>query len=477
MRLLNVYHYEFGEFHDKHIPPYGILSHTWGRPEDEASYEEFRQFQEGRTKKVKRLLQKGQSIKNPGLKKVLSFCEFIRRRKVFNFNAYRNMKPTAFEYNSSIKEGESETLQWVWIDTVCIDKSSSADVSEAINSMFAWYSYAEECYVYLPKISSSDMGRKPIPEVVTEAAWFTRGWTLQELLAPKTRIFCASDWRILGQISCESRPAYSTGDSDKFLDLTAAVSQKTGIEPAYLNKLVSLNDASIAKRMSWAAPRRTTRVEDRAYCLLGLFSVNMLPIYGEGRKAFTRLQEEIVRRSSDQSIFVWEYVADDNPDGVPEDTRETAGMFAAHAGCFPSRHGSQEKIERVQHPSAITNIGLKLKCPTWEVRWHSIHDPACTLRIVKLNYGFSFDSAQESGPVELLILECRHHGFPEVYRSRCNNKLRASTLEHMFPSGDRKLSEPDFKIFSKPFCSLRNQCSDCRTIDGGLFISLESVQE
>jgi hypothetical protein len=477
MRLLNVYNFELREFHDKFIPPYGILSHRWGRTEDEASYEELRQYQKDRTKKLKRLLAKGQNTRRPGLKKVLSFCEFVRHRKVFNFNAYRKLKSTAFEKNSIILEHESEALQWVWIDTVCIDKSSSADVSEAINSMFAWYSYAEECYVYLSEMSTSDLDGNTIPKVITEAEWFTRGWTLQELLASKTRIFCAADWKILGQISCKFQPAYSAAYSEQSLDLTTAVSKTTGIESSYLNKLITLDDASIAKRMSWAAPRRTTRVEDRAYCLLGLFGVNMLPIYGEGRNAFIRLQEEIVRRSHDQSIFVWKYVADENPDGVDEDTRETAGMFAPNAGCFPSRAGSTERIERVPHPSTITNIGLKLKCPSWEVHWPSVDDPACILRLVRLNYRYSRDNAEEPGSVELLVLECRHHEVVEVYRSRCNNKLQSSPLEQKFLRRDRKPEEPDLKFFSKTFCSLRNQCSKCRSNDDQLVASLGLVQE
>lgn len=116
--------------------------------------------------------------------------------------------------------------------------------------------------------------------------WFTRGWTLQELLAPTFLEFLDRDWNLIG-----SREEWAT-----------EVERATGIE---VKQLANFQPCSIATKLSWAAKRQTTRVEDRAYSLLGLLGINMPLIYGEGEKAFTRLQHELIRSSNDESIFAW----------------------------------------------------------------------------------------------------------------------------------------------------------------------------
>ncbi|KAK1774096.1 hypothetical protein QBC45DRAFT_454993 [Copromyces sp. CBS 386.78] len=168
--------------------------------------------------------------------------------------------------------------QWAWIGTCCIDKSSSAELTESINSMYRWYQKAEECYAYL-----LDFAPGSLPKVeLGKCRWFTRGSTLQELIAPKTVIFFARDWSIVGEKSRE--------DTLEIIN-RLTVFRKT--------------DCTIAQRMIWASNRETTRPEDKAYCSLGIFEVNMPLIYGEGDNAFRRLQEEIIKRSNDLSIFAW----------------------------------------------------------------------------------------------------------------------------------------------------------------------------
>lgn len=176
-----------------------------------------------------------------------------------------------------------------WMDTCCIDKSSSAELSEAINSMFAWYQQADVCLVYLHDVDSSLDPSTPgsVRNSLRSSDWFNRGWTLQELVAPSVVYFHGSDWRSIG-----SRTS-----------LKAVLSEITSIDVDLFSH-GRLSRYSIAQKMSWAAKRETTRVEDEAYCLMGLFDINMPLLYGEGRKAFRRLQEEIIRRSDDQSIFV-----------------------------------------------------------------------------------------------------------------------------------------------------------------------------
>ncbi|RYP03915.1 hypothetical protein DL765_010366 [Monosporascus sp. GIB2] len=168
----------------------------------------------------------------------------------------------------------------------CIDKSSSAELSEAINSMFKWYEKAAVCYAYLSDVSSLNN----VESALAASRWFKRGWTLQELIAPKKMDFFTADWSYIGskQTLCDM------------------ISNSCHIEKEYLNRMHNVRAASIAKRMSWVASRETTRVEDIAYCLLGIFDVNMPMIYGEGKKAFKRLQEEIIKLyPEDHSIYAW----------------------------------------------------------------------------------------------------------------------------------------------------------------------------
>jgi hypothetical protein len=154
--------------------------------------------------------------------------------------------------------------------------------------MFRWYKQSAVCYAYFTDVQDTDPAK--VHDALATARWFTRGWTLQELLAPREMELYAYGWKRIGTRTslCES------------------LSKITGIEVSYLCGLAPLEDASVSKRMSWAARRETTRTEDLAYCLLGLFDVNMPLLYGEGKKAFRRLQEEIMKANpTDHTLFAW----------------------------------------------------------------------------------------------------------------------------------------------------------------------------
>ena len=183
---------------------------------------------------------------------------------------------------------EKHGFEWAWADTCCIDKTSSAELTEAINSMFRYYALSTICYVYLGDVSNGDDVSAKASEF-SRSRWHQRGWTLQELLAPKTVLFMSCDWVYLG---------------DKYY-LAPALKEITSVPESILRSEQDITDASVAARMSWASRRQTTRVEDEAYCLFGLFGINMPTLYGEGRNAFYRLQEEIMRTSVDTSLFVW----------------------------------------------------------------------------------------------------------------------------------------------------------------------------
>ncbi|KAH9883334.1 heterokaryon incompatibility protein-domain-containing protein [Xylariomycetidae sp. FL2044] len=242
MRLLNVKTYQLEEFIGAERPPYAILSHTWGK--DEVLFQD---IIGAKSKEIR-------GIKKEGFLKIRLTCEQALR----------------------------DNLNYTWVDTCCIDKTSSSELSEAINSMFAWYREADVCYAYLKDIQPSDHGN------FRKSLWFTRGWTLQELIAPSRVVFYSRDWGVVG-----------TRDS-----LCVDIALITRIDVQYL-KQGDPQMASVAERMSWASNRVTTRPEDIAYCLLGIFDINMPLLYGEGDKAFLRLQEEIMRDSNDQSLFAW----------------------------------------------------------------------------------------------------------------------------------------------------------------------------
>ncbi|KAI0329523.1 HET-domain-containing protein [Cubamyces sp. BRFM 1775] len=195
---------------------------------------------------------------------------------------------------NACKVARQHGYDFIWIDSCCINKESSAELSEAINSMYAWYRKADVCYAFLedvPDVSFASPGvlSGEADFRFTHSRWHTRGWTLQELIAPKRVVFLSHNWSIIG--------------SKLFLATT--LHRATGVDVAILTGEAALESISVARRMSWASTRQTTRIEDQAYSLMGIFGVYMPTIYGEGQNAFLRLQQEIIKSTPDQSIFAW----------------------------------------------------------------------------------------------------------------------------------------------------------------------------
>lgn len=210
--------------------------------------------------------------------------------------------------------------------------------------MFTWYRQSVVCYAYLEDLDGAVV--RDDPSLLRKSRWFSRGWTLQELIAPSVLVFYGAGWEEIG-----SRD-----------DLLVEISAVTGIESA-LFVHGRLSNYSVAQRMSWAAQRQTTRVEDEAYCLLGIFGVNMPMLYGEGKMAFVRLQEEIMRRSDDQSIFAWTMA------GTSE-----SGLLAPSVSCFAGA-GDISAAEASAHsePFFLTNKGIQITLPV--IRTSQDHTP------------------------------------------------------------------------------------------------------
>jgi len=192
-------------------------------------------------------------------------------------------------------------IDYIRVDTCCIDKSSSAELSEAINSMALWYANAAVCYAYLADVALPGTHTEEHAQQAFElkqSARFNRGWTLQELIFPKRLLFYAQDWSYIA----------SRGEISKLISIITGISSEL-LAATYPQ--TEIDHFSTAKRMSWAAKRVTTRPEDLAYCLMGLFRVNIPLLYGEGSwKAFRRLQEAIIQKSDDHSLLAWLNVED-----------------------------------------------------------------------------------------------------------------------------------------------------------------------
>jgi hypothetical protein len=379
---------------DQTTPEYAILSHRWS--DGEVSFKEI----QDPTRDVE---------EKRGYKKVEQFCNKAKENKI----------------------------RYVWVDTCCIDKDSSAELSQSINSIFEWYKDARECYVYLADVSdqSDSELRKELNELELEkkrlekerleqkeeedewdeeeeeeeeldhereeenekleklekkleslkaekkmlkrllknrassrrseeilpknyqvdfekSEWFTRGWTLQELIAPRKITFYDRNWNPIG----------SKEDHCKL------ISRITGINPEFLrlNKTPGGEDferdirtASISARMSWASGRETTREEDVAYSLLGIFGVSMPALYGEGgHQAFIRLQEEIIKKSDDQTILAW------SRDSKGDLNLGFSGALASEPADFAScGHFIPDDLGDGWGPFTMTNQGLQIELP------------------------------------------------------------------------------------------------------------------
>ncbi|KAF7914964.1 hypothetical protein EAE99_010385 [Botrytis elliptica] len=233
-------------FDDSHVPDYAILSHTWGAETDELTFQD---------------LLNGTGQGKSGYRK-LQFCG---------------------------EQAKRDGLRYFWVDTCCIDKTSSAELQKAINFMFRWYKNAEKCYVYLSDVSVKNYEQSNVFSWLPsfrESRWFTRGWTLQELIAPPSVQFFCSNGTLLGDRKSLQQEIYEV----------------TGVDISALQGK-NLSEFSIEQRLSWAENRQTKYEEDRAYSLLGIFDVYMPHLYGEGSEnSFRRLQEEIEKRAKKRTL-------------------------------------------------------------------------------------------------------------------------------------------------------------------------------
>ncbi|EIW54582.1 HET-domain-containing protein [Trametes versicolor FP-101664 SS1] len=376
MYLLNTKTAELHYFVNSHEVRYAILSHVW-QSGDELSFV-------GLQALSAECALSGESLRDRVPAKIRDCCIFAERAG----------------------------YDWIWVDTCCIDHHSSAELSEAINSMFAWYADADVCYAYLYDVGDDD-DPASLDSAFRRSRWYERGWTLQELIAPARIVFLSQKWRTLGS---------------KHM-LAAVVEAVTGVQKEILTHARSLDSVSVAQRMSWAANRKTTRIEDRAYSLLGIFGINMPTIYGEGERAFVRLQEEILRRIPDQSIFAWGPMHKDiklarqlmERDRFEDSERATHGRQANIAfdvqgrlqdllASSPSEFADSAGYKAVNIADLAATFGIEAKMPHYAVTSNGIRAilPLSTDAIESWKSWMARTGAANTQHVQLGLLACEN---------------------------------------------------------------------
>lgn len=224
------------------IPPYAILSHTWEG--QEVAYKDLRNYRD---------IGDVDARLKGGYQKIF-FCAAQAKR---------------------------DGLDYFWVDTCCINKANNTELSEAINSMFCWYQNARKCYVYLSDVENDTLDGEG-GSAFKQSRWFTRGWTLQELLAPKSVEFFSST-------------KVRLGDKESLKGILQEITKV----PVQALSGSRMSEYSVSERFSWAENRQTTREEDRAYCLLGVFGVHLPLIYGEGNaNALERLRDVVAIKNN-----------------------------------------------------------------------------------------------------------------------------------------------------------------------------------
>jgi Heterokaryon incompatibility protein (HET) len=321
MRLIDTKDFKLKKFEKNEIPTYAILSHTWYTKEIE--------FDTFPNVPIANLTspQAQDQTKNPSIYKIAGM----------------------------LTQAQNDGYDWIWIDSCCINKKDPSERDRSINSMFRWYKNAASCYVFLADVTWAEDSQKNF-EAFRKSRWFSRGWTLQELLASPEAKFFDRNWKFLG--TKEQLKTYITIAS--------------GIKSQYLD---DFKEASVATRMSWISGRNTKEEEDLAYCMIGVFGISLGVIYGEGLKlAFRRLQEAIIKSSPDESIFAW-----------TSENLQQSGLLAPSPACFRDSRDVifDKKNYCVRGSYSMENVGLKFPAPTCLVGSYEATYPQNGYRIMK----------------------------------------------------------------------------------------------
>jgi hypothetical protein len=345
---------------------YSILSHRWGGDE----------FTFNHLMMLKGPLKGNKPSETPGVRsltqiigKLMGGANPLQGTMLDKLNKLKD-QPSVEKLLEFRKASIERKCEYGWLDTVCINKTSSAELDESLRSMYAWYRESYVCIVHLGETDHCiQMEKEP---------WFTRGWTLQELLAPTRVAFYARRWlkittydndkledmkRLgIGKGNSANEEANEDDDEEEEEEVKEEkrkeaklvwplISEVTGIP---LEDLLNFKPGphDIGKRLGWASKRTTTRIEDMAYCLIGVFNVDLPIAYGERDRAFHRLQAELIQNSDDKSVFTWQ-----------DKSSELNSMLAANAQCFSKVFPPMIDLLPLANSDTLvsmTNIGLRM---------------------------------------------------------------------------------------------------------------------
>ncbi|PIL24166.1 hypothetical protein GSI_13919 [Ganoderma sinense ZZ0214-1] len=415
MRLLHTTTGEFYEFDDEKLEEvrYAVLSHmyAWNK-EPELSYKAFRIIQEDHRYYSASPAPLSPTTTDAHFSLPSSHATHSWSSAIYSSSSTPFLGSTGVlddpRVSPKIREAcriaRTDNCDYIWVNTCCINDDSTLESTEAIHATFRRFSKASICYAYLADVPDpvDDSPIRSSGSPFYYSRWFNRAWTLQELIAPKHLMFVSRNWARLG-----------TKD-----DLAEVISDITGIDEDILTHRKHYSDASVARRMYWASRRRATRVEDEAYSLMGLFGVTMQPMYGEGHQAFFRLQQEILMRTQDQSLFAWgtrspplqSPPADADPNSPcarfpPFHDAQDSTLFARSTSDF----ANSRAIGRMSHDSDLgfnlgqqyvfTPYGLRTQLPLIPLRSlldRSAAKPAdlASLHVAILTCGLTFDGAR-----------------------------------------------------------------------------------
>lgn len=326
MRCLNTETFELhsGTQEGFKVQGYAVLSHRWMEPEI-LCHQVGRYAQELRNTRGRHHV--------PQLDKILGACITARQKGI----------------------------SWMWIDSCCINKRESSELAESINSMYKWYTEAVICLTHFADVRRDANMATAGPRMFYDSrtgkpsVWFTRGWTLQELLAPKNMLFYDANWQLMG--------------SKK--NLAPELEKITGIESKYLTGAEDFRTACIAAKMSWMAGRETFREEDMAYSMLGIFHINMNVQYGEGKGAFMRMQELLLTKN-DESLFAWKMPLDGpgaaykiKPDSAVDLGPDEWGLLAPSPKWYQhcGKMSTQSKKKVMRHRGGFTRTPQGISGP------------------------------------------------------------------------------------------------------------------
>jgi hypothetical protein len=297
MRLLNVASLQFRDFPDrKAVPPYAIASHRWCG-EEEVTYQD---------------VQDGSRTSFQGYLKIKAFAEYVT--------------------------SHFPSIEWLWIDTCCINKQDRDELQRSLISMFDWYRESEICLAWLQDVERSTF---------VESVWWTRGWTLQELLAPRTVIFLSQTWQVVGSkgvTDAEHKYAAQAG-----ADLEQDIAAKTGIPLRVIHDFEQSRDMSIEERLGWMNGRTTTVEEDMTYALFGILDVFMPALYGERDSRAKRRLRAAVQHASDRTKMLLGWISAPDPFEDHEAARlqhepETGAWLLRHPAYLAWKLGLSHKV-------------------------------------------------------------------------------------------------------------------------------------